>query len=251
MDPARKVPRGRFSPVRWVAETGSTNHDLLAEAIAGRSPGGVLVADHQNAGRGRQGRRWVDDPGHSLLFSVLLFVEPDIAGFLPLAAGMAVRAGIAEFTPTPVGLKWPNDVLIADRKVAGILAESATTARGFAVVVGCGINVAFEAGPPVEVADRATDLASTGSLIDRALLLESILGHLEPLVDRLESGDVASVLDDYRRCCVSLGRRVRLDTPNGDVSGLVVGIADNGGITIETDDRSRRTVLAGDAHHLS
>ena len=101
---------------------------------------------------------------------------------------MAVRAGVADFTVTPVGLKWPNDVLIGERKVARILAESATTARGFAVVVGCGINVAFDDGPPREVADRATDLASTGALIDRSSLLRSILAAFEPLVDRLESG---------------------------------------------------------------
>ncbi len=250
MDPARKVPEGRFSPIRWVEETGSTNQDLLAEAIAGLSSGGVLVADHQTAGRGRQGRRWIDDPGRSLLFSVLFFVDPDIAGFLPLAAGMAVRAGVAEFTPAEVGLKWPNDVLIDERKVAGILAESATTARGFAVVVGCGINVAFDDGPPSEVADRATDLASTGTLIDRAELLTAILFHLDPLVTALESGRIASVLDDYRRCCVSLGRRVRLDTPEGELSGLVVAIADSGGIVIEDGDGTRRTVFAGDTHHL-
>ncbi|MGI9597513.1 MAG: biotin--[acetyl-CoA-carboxylase] ligase, partial [Acidimicrobiales bacterium] len=129
----------RFAPIRTVAETGSTNADLLAAAARGAAEGSVLVTDHQTAGRGRQRRNWHDDPGNALLVSVLLRPGRNLAPLLPLLTGVAAVDAVttllepdhADRPDRPVGLKWPNDVLapaLDDRKLAGILAESTTVA---------------------------------------------------------------------------------------------------------------------------
>ncbi len=249
-----KVTNQRFSPIRWVDETGSTNLDLLADAAAGLPAGAVLVADHQTAGRGRQGRVWLDDPGRSLLFSVLLRPAPATAGLVPLVMGMAVSGAVDDLADVATALKWPNDVLVptaGERKLAGILSEAATGPAGFAVVVGTGINVSFGGQPPAEVADRAVDLASiAGRPVDRAELLDAILGRLGPLVDRLDAGDAVGLLDDYRTVCATLGRSVRLDTPGGELTGTAVAIDPSGGLVVESDGVTH-VVLAGDAHHLA
>jgi BirA family biotin operon repressor/biotin-[acetyl-CoA-carboxylase] ligase len=137
-----------WSRVSVVAETGSTNADLVAAARAGAAEGAVLVAERQHAGRGRLGRPWISEPGAALTFSVLLrpvTVPAAARSWLPLLTGVAVAAGIREQTGLDVSLKWPNDVVAAGGdgqaglgKLAGILAELA----GDAVVLGVGLNVA-------------------------------------------------------------------------------------------------------------
>ncbi|MEZ5379846.1 MAG: biotin--[acetyl-CoA-carboxylase] ligase [Acidimicrobiales bacterium] len=249
-----KVTSQRFSEIRWIEETGSTNRDLLDAATEGRPAGSVLVTDHQTAGRGRQGRTWLDDPGRSLLFSVLLRPEADRTSVLPLVMGMAVVDAIRKVSSVPAVLKWPNDVLVVDadgseRKLAGILAEAVTTADGLAVVVGCGINVAFVTGPPNEVRDRAIDLVSAASApVDRAVLLEAILGALDHWLDLLDRAGAEAIIEEYRDRCVTLGRVVTLETPAGVVTGTAVDIDPSGGLVLEVEGE-RRTLFAGDAHH--
>lgn len=123
-----------------VPQTGSTNADLLEAARAGAAEGLVLVAEEQTAGRGRLGRTWSAPAGAALTFSVLLRpagVPPTRLGWLPLLTGVAVAAAVRAETGVPASLKWPNDVLVGERKLAGILAE----AHSDAVVVGVGLNV--------------------------------------------------------------------------------------------------------------
>ena len=137
-----------WSQVSVVAETGSTNDDLIAAARAGAPEGTVLVAERQLSGRGRLGRKWVSEPGVALTFSVLLRpagVPASMRGWLPLLAGVAVAAGVRAQTGLDVSLKWPNDVLAGSEgaagrtgKLAGILAEQS----GDAIVLGTGLNVA-------------------------------------------------------------------------------------------------------------
>src|SRR6516165_1419427 len=133
-------PDGLWREVRAVAETGSSNADLLAAAGAGAAEGTVLMAEAQTAGRGRLGRRWASPPRAGLTFSVLL--RPDgvpaaLLGWLPLLAGVAAAASVRAVAAVDATLKWPNDVLVGERKLGGILAER----TGAAVVIGIGINV--------------------------------------------------------------------------------------------------------------
>jgi len=152
----------RFSDVRWVEETGSTNADLLALARDGAPEGIVLVADHQTAGRGRSGRTWTAPPNASLLLSVLVRPAPQLAGLSTMAMGLGAADAVesaAQFRPR---LKWPNDLVwpgdgsAPDRKLAGILAEAHWPAAGdAAVVIGIGLNVNWPADLPADLATYA------------------------------------------------------------------------------------------------
>ena len=169
-------PGGLWREIRVTGETGSTNADLLQEARAGAAEGLVLVAETQTAGRGRLGRSWSSPPRAALACSVLLrpaAVPPAARGWLPLLTGIAVAAALRAEAGVPAGLKWPNDVLVADRKIAGILAE----AHDDAIVVGIGLNVTLTAAELP--APSATSLLLEGAAcLDRERLLAATLTGL-------------------------------------------------------------------------
>jgi len=271
------VDYGIWRDVRVVDETGSTNVDVAELARAGSAAGLVLIAEHQTSGRGRLGRVWSAPPRSGLTFSMLLRpgdVTPDVmphlrAGLPPLAAtavpparwpllplivGVGVATALAAVADVAVGLKWPNDVMIGDRKVAGILAEQveAVGSSGAAVVAGVGLNVTLrESELPVPT---AISLALAGaSCTDRDTVLKAVLRAVgdEYLGWRAEVGDGArSVLPRYRELCVTLGRDVRAEVPGGTaVEGRAVEIDDDGALVVETA-AGRRAVLAGDISHL-
>ena len=166
-DPERFAELRRERGVRWgrafhySGETGSTNDDALAAARGGAECGSVFLADHQTKGRGRRGKTWLAEPGRSLLFSIVLRPEgaSSLVSALTLAVGLGVRAALAASVPTPLGVKWPNDVLAGRRKLAGILCEGQFDgARLQAVVLGIGINVYASAELPAELASDVTSL---------------------------------------------------------------------------------------------
>lgn len=240
-----------------VEETGSTNADLLARAAAGEDiDGAVLIAESQTAGRGRNGRSWSTPPGSQIALSAGVGVGdvPSAAwGWLPLLAGVAVVDAVAEVTGISAGLKWPNDVLAGDGKLAGILAEVAAPAP--VVVVGIGLNVT-EAPDPV-----ATSLSLLGATVDRTVLTEALLRHLAARIDgwRAARGPDEALAADYRSRSVTIGNRVRASLP-GDraVDGVAVDVDELGRLRIDTGDQRTRgaeearvvTVSAGDITHL-
>ncbi len=253
----------RFQRVRLVAETGSTNADLLAAADDGEAEGSVLVTDHQVAGRGRQRRVWHDQPGSSLLVSALLRPERAIAPLVPLVTGLAAVDAVAEIAGGAggrAGLKWPNDVLAPDngeRKLAGILSEATVTggeAGGagsgrMVVVVGMGMNLRWIDPPPDEIAARAVTLAElSGGPVDRDRALLAFLRGLERWYGALERGE--PVLDAYREACLTIGRRVRFVTADGEVVGVAADVAPAGTLVVDTDAGARVELHAGDAHHV-
>ena len=191
---------GAYRRVDVVEETGSTNADLLARAAAGEDiDGAVLLAEYQNAGRGRHGRSWFAPKRSQVALSVGVgvgSVSSEAWGWLPLLTGVAVVDAVREITGVTAGLKWPNDVLVGTGKLAGILAEVAAPEP--VVVVGLGLNVtmtAEEAPDPV-----ATSLSMLDSTADRALLAESVLGHLARRIGswRAAAGEDATLAADYR-----------------------------------------------------
>ncbi|SHN45382.1 BirA family transcriptional regulator, biotin operon repressor / biotin-[acetyl-CoA-carboxylase] ligase [Cryptosporangium aurantiacum] len=236
--------------------TGSTNVDLAAAAEAGAPEGSVLVAEAQDAGRGRAGRSWVSPPGAGLTFSVLLRpaeVPRERWGWVPLLAGAALASSVAAVAGVETWLKWPNDLLAgADRKkTAGLLAEVA----GDAVVLGIGLNVTLtEAELPPDRPDT-TSLALAGATVtDRAELLPAVLNTLAEEYEswRWHGGDAASsgLLDAYRRRCDTLGRDVRVDVPAGDpLHGRAVDIDADGRLVVDTAS-GRVAVAAGDVIHV-
>ena len=233
----------RTHEVRWFDSLDSTNRYLLDEARRGAPEGLVAVADVQTAGRGRRGREWVAPPGASLLVSVLLrpALAPEQTPLVTMACGVAMAdavAGVAGFAPA---LKWPNDLVVGDRKLVGILAER----DGDAVVVGAGVNVEWRAFP-TELAETATACnLEAGHSVDRRELLDAFLAEL----DR-RYADLNGVVGEYRARLATMGRRVRVERPDGDLVGRAVGIGAAGQLHVEDDDGEVVEVHVGDVVHL-
>lgn len=240
---------GLWTSLEVVATTGSTNADLLAR---GGPEGQVLVAEEQTAGRGRMGRSWVSEPGAALTFSVLLrpvSVPAFRRGWLPLLAGIAVATAVRSAAHVPATLKWPNDVLAGDRKLAGILAEQSADAA----VIGIGLNVATPAAAlPVPA---ATSLLVEGSDVAREPLLAEILRSFERWYAPFrEDPDPArtGLLDEYRTLCATLGRPVRVELPGGrTLPGIAEDIDMDGRLLVrDADTTSVTPISAGDIIHL-
>ncbi len=262
--PENLGPKGsRFTSVRYVGETGSTNADLLNAARNGEAEGAVLVADHQNAGRGRQDRAWHDDPGNSMLMSFLVRPRRPTAGLLPLIAGVAAVEAVESLLAIPadvsvVGLKWPNDVLaptLGERKLAGILAESTTAGDGSGehtvVVVGTGMNLRWGSPPPPAIAARATTLTEVlDREVDRQEILDPYLRHVDRWLSVLENDGPVSVLEAYKKRCLTLGRHVRFETPGAEYVGTAIDISPSGMLILELAGGEWIELSAGDAHHV-
>lgn len=268
-DRARSALAGtRFADVRWVSETGSTNADLLAEARAGAPEGLVLVADHQQAGRGRLDRTWEAPPGASLLCSLL--VRPDLAPqdthLLALALAVATADAVRTVASVGAGLKWPNDLVVAtpdgERKLAGILAESVLEGdRVAAVVLGLGLNVAWGGRRPDDLADIAVALDDLHRPVpDREDLLVAVVSAFDRSYTTLVApppggtgfGGLearAALVEDYLDHCVTLGRQVRVTLADGLVEGRAAAILPSGHLVVDVGDQHVE-VAAGDVVHL-
>jgi BirA family biotin operon repressor/biotin-[acetyl-CoA-carboxylase] ligase len=236
------------------AEVESTN-DVAWEALAQGLPDGTtVVADVQTRGRGRTGRTWRTAPGRGLALSIVLHAgctprAPGAAGrgAVPLAAGLALARAL-ERLGGRADLKWPNDLLIGGRKVAGILCESRRgVAEGDdAVVIGVGVNVGEQPSDfDQALAASATSLAIEGCTASREEVAAEFLNALEPLWNELEEGDPAAVLAAWRERASFWGRAVRVRTPAGEVTGVAAGLDPGGGLMIEGEG-GRVTVLSGD-----
>ncbi len=227
-------------------EAQSTNAELAERARAGAPEGTVVVAESQTAGRGRQGRTWESPPRAGLTFSVLLR-PPQVSGWLPLLAGLSVAVAVQEQAGVETGLKWPNDVLVGSResarKVAGLLAEVPGGGAG-GVVIGIGLNVTTRAAELPD--DRATSLALAGALTtDRETLLKAILRSLARAYASWRA-DPEALMPAYRSVCVSLGRQVRVELPDGQsYEGLATDIDRDGRLVV-----GDRAFAAGDVIHL-
>jgi BirA family biotin operon repressor/biotin-[acetyl-CoA-carboxylase] ligase len=227
--------RGRFGrPYLW-SEASASTQDLLRDP--GLPEGAVAVTEHQTAGRGREGRRWEDVPGRSLLLSLLL--RPPAGSpvqQLSLVAGLAVAEAIEESRDL-AALKWPNDVLLGGRKVAGVLLESS----GGAVSCGIGVNVgqAEDELPPETRLPPGSLLTTTGHVPDRAALLADVLETFEHRYDAWRRSGLAPLLDELEARNALRGVRVRV----GGESGIAGRVAPDGRLTLERDDGT--TVLVG------
>jgi BirA family transcriptional regulator, biotin operon repressor / biotin---[acetyl-CoA-carboxylase] ligase len=241
-----------FWDVQEVARTASTNADVAAAARAGAAEGLVVVAAEQTAGRGRLGRSWVAPPGTGLTLSALLRpagVPATRWGWLPLLAGVALAEAVEEVSGLDTALKWPNDLLVAQRKLAGVLTERVDTPTGPAAVVGIGLNVSSRAEDlPVPT---ATSLRLAGvPHVDRAALLAAVLRRLAARYEpwRATGGDAerGGLRPAYVLRCGTLGRRVRVHLPGGeDITGLADGIDDQGRLLVDG-----RAMAAGDVVHV-
>ena len=280
-DLRRRVADTAFGDVRWVAETGSTNADVLDLARHGEPEGIVVVADHQTAGRGRRGRRWEAPPDASLMATVLLRPRADVAGLTTMAVAVALAEAVEAGCGVVAKLKWPNDLVwpgdatASDRKLAGILTEAdwpaaSHIAGGWSppppgqravVAVGFGLNVAWRGRMPPELADSAValdELTAPDEPPARADLLAETLLRLDGHYRSLQRGaggaggsdGVDALMQGWRDRSATLGRRVRVDLGAADVVGTAVDVTAEGHLVVQTMEGGRRTLAVGDVVHL-
>jgi BirA family biotin operon repressor/biotin-[acetyl-CoA-carboxylase] ligase len=226
----------------------STNALVADRARAGEDEGLVVITEHQTAGRGRLGRVWETPARSSLTFSVLL--RPDAPAqdwpWLPLLTGYAVQAALADRLPD-IALKWPNDVLVEERKVAGILVERVDTPRGPAAVVGIGINVS-QTLEELPVALATSVELETGEPVDRTDLCGQVLGSLHGLQGLLL--DPKALRTAYAHVCSTLGREVEVHLAGDEVRRGVALDIDAGGALVVSSADGTFTVGAGDVIHV-
>jgi BirA family transcriptional regulator, biotin operon repressor / biotin---[acetyl-CoA-carboxylase] ligase len=240
------------SGFEYLEQTGSTNRDLLAKA-EGLPEFYVLATDFQTAGKGRMERSWEASPGSSVMASVLLrptFAESSGIGWLSLLTALAISQAISELGQNPM-IKWPNDVLIGDKKVSGILAEASADLS--CVVVGFGINVnQTTAQLPVETATSL--LVETGVSTDRDQLLAAVIQNLNKLYSELgtSGGDAGTsgLREEILKASATVGQQVSVEFPDGKKAfGKARDIDSAGRLVVETATETLN-VSAGDVLHL-
>lgn len=237
----------RLPAIEWPASIVSTSDRLKALARGGAPEWMVVAADEQSGGRGREGRRWVSPPG-GLYLSVLLRPRFPGVGLLPLAAGVAV-AEAADELGVPTELKWPNDVLAAGRKLAGILSEAASGPAGVEwVVLGIGVNVTLDpAGLPEDIRDGVTSLAAAGRP-DAAPpeVAASVLARLAKGYDGLRSSPGALVAAWRKRAVPWWGGLVEVRTAGAVLRGRLADVDDDGALVLELEGGERKRLLSGE-----
>lgn len=251
---------GQLSPhLQYVAETGSTNADLMANS-ASATDFSVLVAGYQSAGRGRSGRSWEAPAGSSLFVSVLLKpsgVSPNQFSWLPLMAGLAMAQTVASLLPdNDVSLKWPNDVLVAEKKISGVLSELIPNLSG--VIIGAGLNISQQAKDlPIE---NATSISLEGGAATMDVALAEYLKNLRKLYESYLQHGGNAVASGLRQLvianCSTLNRdgksKVRAILPGDkELVGNAIGIDDTGRLILQPENSDQVTpISAGDIVHL-
>ncbi|MFO7250390.1 MAG: biotin--[acetyl-CoA-carboxylase] ligase [Actinomycetes bacterium] len=248
-------PGSLWSSLTVVGRTGSTNADLAEAARAGAPEGTVLVTEYQSAGRGRQGRTWSAPPRSGLMFSVLLRPRVPVArlGWLPLLVGVAGATAVRRIAEVDVRLKWPNDLLAGERKLAGVLAERVESGGDGAVVVGMGLNVSLRREElPVPT---ATSLALEGAACtDRDPLLRAVLREIERHYRDWTAADgdadAAGLRSAYLAASATVGREVRVELPGDRVlTGVATGVDASGCLLVRAGGEER-AVSAGEVVHV-
>jgi BirA family biotin operon repressor/biotin-[acetyl-CoA-carboxylase] ligase len=219
-------------------------------AMRGAPEGSVVAANAQSSGRGRLGRMWASPPGAGLYVSVVLHPRREAMSLVTIAAGVAVAEGIEAATGLRASVKWPNDVYVGTRKLAGILAEAGASAAGDHVVVGFGINVQPAALPP-DVAARATSIeGELGRAVDRGLVLAECLAALANRYRTLQRGAADELIAAWRaRAAQHMGRPVEWDGDGGAHRGIAHDIDAGGALLVRVGDQIVR-VISGEVRWL-
>ncbi len=253
MIPPEELQRGLKSRcfgrrIHSLPTVGSTNTYARSLAASGAEEGTLVIAEEQTEGRGRQGRNWHANPGENLTFSIILRpnIPPGKINLLPLGIAVGAAHGLRRATSLPVCCKWPNDLMLGGRKLAGILMESALGSRGFEyVIAGIGINVNQLVFPePLHL--RATSLAlHAGHAFDRTAVLRSLLESLENEYLSYNSAGLTGILPSWLALSPIVGKRVSADMQGTILQGTVTGISPDGGLQLRTETGDL-TIFAGD-----
>ncbi|MFF5211417.1 biotin--[acetyl-CoA-carboxylase] ligase [Streptosporangium sp. NPDC000396] len=244
-------PGGLWSDIAVVGRTGSTNADLAQAVRDGARQGAVVIAEAQFAGRGRLGRSWSAPPRSGLAFSMLLRPDPPPIrqGWLPLLVGLATASAVRKIAEVDVRLKWPNDLLIGERKLAGVLAERVDNA----VIVGVGLNVSVR--PDELPVETATSLAiEKAACVDRDPIIRAVLREVETHYREWSEADgdadACGLRAAYLAISATVGREVRVELPGERVlTGTATGVDSSGHLLVQAKGEEH-TLSAGDVVHV-
>lgn len=234
----------------YYEDTDSTNADAMRLGEEGAGHGTLVVANHQNKGRGRRGRVWQSPVGTTISMSFLVKPEiaPGKASMLTLVMALAVAKGIEEACDLSTAIKWPNDILVNGKKVCGILTEmKAEMDYIHGVIIGVGINVNVESFPE-ELQSMATSLIlEKGRKVSRAEVIERVAENFEEYYEKfMEAEDLSLLRDLYEERLISKGKAVKVLDPQGEYTGISKGITDTGELVVETQDGKEQQVYAGE-----
>ncbi len=226
----------------------STNTVLKEFARNGTISGAVCLCEQQTAGRGRLDRSWSSPEGQGVWMSVLLQPEtpPEKAPLITFCAAIAMAQAVRSLTGLDARIKWPNDVVLAGRKVCGVLLEAGFDPQGrLFVVIGTGLNVRRSAYPP-ELADRAIALEELCDPPGRDALIAAYLNRLEDTLQAIGSGCISGISATYRALSCTLGREVQVLSPAETFAGTALDVDESGALLVRTQEGETRRVLAGD-----
>lgn len=232
-------------PLIFYPAIGSTNTRAVELAREGATEGTLVTTDDQTAGRGRIGRTWKSLPGQQLALSLIL--RPTFPRhFLVMASALAVTEAIEAVTGLRAGIKWPNDVLVGEHKICGILIESSDEYA----ILGMGVNVNGSLAADPELASRAMTLEqAAGHLVSREAIAVELLRRLDPLYARLQTdGDEAqrAIRDMWRARLAMLGRRVTIRQDRAALEGVAEDVTEGGALLLRRDDGTLDTITWGD-----
>lgn len=232
-------------------EIDSTNNHAKKIANDGCPHGTVVIAERQTLGRGRVGRLWQSDNNQGLWFSIILRpdLEPEQVQIITLAASVAVVEGIFRDLGINCGIKWPNDIILENNKLCGILTElSAEPGHVNFVVVGIGINVNQTFGEfDAEIQNKATSLQiHTGGKVSRVRLLGSILSCFEEMYNKVLEKNTCEIIDRWNKYSVTLGREVKIVSREVEYIGIAQSVAPDGKLVVKCKDGTVREISAGE-----
>ena len=233
------------------AVTGSTNTDAAELAAAGAVHGTLVIADRQQAGRGRRGRVWESPAGENVFMSIVLRprIPAEKAPMLTLVMALALAEGISDISGVQAGIKWPNDIVIHRHKICGILTEMHMNSDGSIrdIVIGVGINVNMQEFP-ASIRDMAGSLyTETGEKYDRNELIASVMEHFEKNYDIFaEAESLAPLKAAYEERLLNMEQEVRVLDPTGEYTGRALGITLTGELTVESENGNITEVNAGE-----
>jgi BirA family biotin operon repressor/biotin-[acetyl-CoA-carboxylase] ligase len=237
--------------IRVLPQTTSTNDEASRAALEGHPEGLVIFAESQSAGRGRMGRRWSSPAGRGLWFSVLLrpSLAPSECTQLTAASANALVRAIQSTTGITPEIKWPNDLLIKGKKIAGILTEmSAELEHVRSVILGIGIDATQTASEfPADLRNIATSLKlATGKTVSRADLAEAVLRELDREYARILAGQFAAVAEEWGSRCSTLGKQVTIDMGARRVRGRAEALDENGALLLRTEHGRIERIIGGE-----
>lgn len=225
-------------------EIDSTNSYLMQQAVTDSPSGYICLAESQRAGRGRHGRRWVSPHARNIYLSVLwnFRLGPDSLAGLGLAVGVGIMRSLREFGIYDAGLKWPNDVIWKGAKLAGILLEmTGTSSSNCCVVIGVGLNVDMSARGAAVIDQPWTDVNTiVGKRISRNVVAASLIRQVLKVLTDFEKYGLSPFLDEWRKYDIVTGRKVTVQLPDSELSGIGQGIDDNGALIIRDKDHMHR-----------